>query len=326
MNTLFIMIIRILLVQKRQLILTLLSLSICLALVVITFAYTASELSCDKHHSNFERTYRIVNKTFNEVGIEDKFYDKLVSNFPQIDKVCRLFKAGVMLSFDKNVANIDNLVIVDSTFFKLFDYQILFGNKDHLLDAPNKIVISKSLAAILFGNENPVGKTIKINMLATAIVSGVFTDNTKSHITSDAIVSLYTQNLPYTGGNYFTDSGNWEIKKFSFYITLKEKTDKSIVTSQIKSQYITPWESEKPNLELQPLSNIYWNNEIKDYSNHANISLILLLLSITITVIIIAGINYINFSFSNFQYESKLVGIFKVNGAKSNGIAKYIYY
>ncbi|MFN8258400.1 MAG: FtsX-like permease family protein [Bacteroidales bacterium] len=326
MHTLIRMIIRVLFAQKRQLIVTLVSLSLSLAIFVLISAYIASEFSCDKHNKNFNQTYRIVNKTFNEVGIEDKFYDKLVSNFPQIDKVCRFYKAYSMLSFEKNVANIDNLVTVDSSFFKIFDYQILIGNKEHMLDAPDKIVISKPLAARLFGNENPLGKTVKINMESSAIVSGVFVENNKSHFNADAIVSLYTKNLPYTGGNYFTDKESWEIKKFSFYITLKEKTDKSVVTSQMKAQYVTPWESEKPNLIMQPLSDIYWNKEIKDYSNHANISLIFLLISIAVTLIIIAGINYTNLSFSNFQYESKLVGVFKINGAKPIGIVKYYGY
>ena len=63
----------------------------------------------------------------------------------------------------------------------------------HLLDAANKIVLSKSLSEKLFGSENPLGKPVKLNMVTTAYVSGVFDDiKEKSHFQSDAIVSLYT--------------------------------------------------------------------------------------------------------------------------------------
>ncbi len=318
--------IRTLLKQKRQLILSLLSLSLSLAIVVLTSGYIASELSCDKHHANFERTYRLVNTTFNEVGLEDKLYDKLINNLPQVDKACRFFKAHSMLSIDEKVINIDNLVIVDSTFFEIFDYQIISGNVEHLLDAPNKIVLSQSLANKLFGNENPIGQEIKINMTATAVVSGMFIENNKSHFSSDAVISLFTQNLPWTGGNYFNDTESWVIKKFSFYITLKERTDTSIFNSQVNAQYVTPWEPEKPNLVLQPLSDIYWNKEIKDYSGHANTPLFFLIISVAVILILIAGINYVNISLSSLQSELKIVGIFKVHGAKNSGIAKYYSY
>ena len=320
------LIIRVLAKQKRLFAYLLISLSISIALIILTSGYLASEYSCDKYLGNYNKTYRIVNNSNNmdnSVAIDSKFYNDLISNFPSIDKVSRFYKASCMLSTDERNIGIKNLVIVDSNFFEIFDYQILKGNEKQLLNTPNKIVLSQSFAHKLFDNDNPVGKIIQINKEELATVTGVFADITKkTHFNTDAVVSLYTKNLPSTGGTYWNNKGKWKIQNFSYYLTVNEFTDISSLEDKINTSYEAPWIGET-NLKLQPLSDIYWNNEIKDYSDHANLQLIFLLISVTFLIAIIASINYINLSLSNLKAESKIVGVFKVLGAIRKNMFRY---
>ncbi|HYQ58188.1 MAG TPA: FtsX-like permease family protein [Draconibacterium sp.] len=322
MKNLLKLVVRILLRQKRFLIFSVVSLSVCLALVVLSSAYYAYEISSDKYQSNYSRIYRLVNTPKNQVRLDDQYYNTLLSTVTGIDKACRLNVFGSMLTSEDIVQKIDNLVIADSTFFDLFDYTILSGSKQHLLNAPNKIVLSKSLSEKLFGKEDPLGKPVKINMVTTAYVSGVVADiEQKSHFKSDAIISLYTENLPWSGGNFANQNGRWEVKLFSYYLLLNKKADTTSVAAQIKSTYNFPWYSFTPYIEMQPLSDIFSNNTYRDAGvSHINKPLLWLLLSITLIVIIIAGINYINLSLSNLNTESKTVSILKVNGAHRNNM------
>jgi len=311
--------------QKRLLIFSVVSLSLCLSLVVLTSAYYAYEISCDKYQSNYNRIYRLVNTPKKQVRLDDQYYNTLLTSVSGIDKVCRVNIFGSMLTSGDVVVKINNLVIADSSYFDLFDYDILMGSRQHFLNAPNKIVLSKSLSEKLFGHENPLGKPVKINMVTTAYVSGVVDDiKEKSHFNSDAIVSLYTNDLPWSGGNFGNQNGNWKVKLFSYYIKLNEKTDTASVGTQIRKTYNFPWYSFTPNIALQSLSDIFINNEFRDDGiNHLNQPLLWLLFSITLIVIFIAGINYINLSLSNLNAESKMVSILKVNGAHRKNMFQY---
>ncbi len=326
MRSLLQLVIRALVRQKRFLIFAIVSLALCLSLVVLTSAYYAWEISCDKYQSKYERIYRLVNTPKKQVRLDDRYYNTLVTSVSGIDKACRINIFGSMLTSDDGmVQNISSLVIADSTYFDLFDYNILMGVKQHLLDAPNKIVLSKSLAGKLFGHEDPLGKPVKIDMVTTAYVSGVVDDiKAKSHFNSDAIVSLYTDNLPWSGGNFGNQNGRWKVKLFSYYLLLNEKADAASIRNQIRTTYNFPWYSFIPNIVMQPLSDIFTNSDFRDERiNHLNQPLIWLLFAITLIVIIIAGINYINLSLSNLTAESKMVGILKVNGAHRNNMFRY---
>ncbi|MFB6341686.1 ABC transporter permease [Saccharicrinis sp. FJH62] len=326
MSNLIKLVIRSLLRQKRFMVFSVVSLSLCLALVILTSAYYAYEKSSDKYQTNYDRIYRLVNTPKKQVRLDDQYYNTLNTTVSGVDKACRVNIFGSMLSTEDGVVQrIRHLVIADSTFFDLFDYNIMTGSMQHLIDAPNKIVLSESLAEKLFGEENPMGKPVRLNMVTTAYVSGVFEDiKAKSHFKSDAIVSLYTDKLPWSGGNFGNQNGSWKVKLFSYYVLLNKNADPSSVTAQIKSTYRFPWYSFTPNIEMQPLADIFSNTDFRDeHFNHFNHPLFSLLLSITLIVILIAGINYVNLSLSNLNAESKMVSILKVNGAHRKNMFRY---
>ncbi|WP_321370099.1 FtsX-like permease family protein [uncultured Draconibacterium sp.] len=324
MKNLLKLVVRVLLRQKRFLIFSVVSLSVCLALVILSSAYYAYEISSDKYQSNYNHIYRLVNTPKNQVRLDEQYYNTLNTSVSGVDKSCRVNIYGSMLTAEDIVQKIDNLVVADSTFFDLFDYTILSGSEQHLLNAPNKIVLTKSLSEKLFGKEDPLGKPVHINMRTTAYVSGVVADiKQKSHFKSDAIVSLYTENLPWSGGNFWNQNGKFKVKLFSYYLLLNKKADPASVDAQIKSTYNFPWYSFTPNIEMQPISDIFFNNTYRDAGvSHINKPLLWLLLSITLIVIVVAGINYINLSLSKLNVESKTVSILKVNGAHRNNMFK----
>jgi|WetSurMetagenome_2_1015567.scaffolds.fasta_scaffold00002_125 putative ABC transport system permease protein len=317
--------IRTLLRHNRFLIFSIVSLTICLSLIVLTSAYYAYEMSCDKYQGKYDRIYRLVNTSGNHVRLDEKYYNTLLTGVSGIEKVCRINIFGSMLTSGEALVNIKNLVIADSSIFGLFEYNILIGSGKHLLDAPDKIVLSKSLAEKLFGSEDPLGKAVRVNMVKTVYVSGVFDDiKEKSHFKSDAIVSLYTDNLPWAGGNFGNQRGTWKVRIFSYYILINERANPENVTDQIKRTYDFPWYSSPPNIEIQPLSDIFTNSSYKDERiSHLNKPLAGLLLAISLIVMIIAGINYINLNLSNMKAESRMVSILKVHGANRNDIFRH---
>jgi putative ABC transport system permease protein len=53
-----------------------------------------------------------------------------------------------------------SVLYVDSTFMQLFDFQLLQGDRNKMLENINTIVLTRESAKKIFGNENPIGKSI----------------------------------------------------------------------------------------------------------------------------------------------------------------------
>ncbi len=99
---------------------------------------------------------------------------------------------------------------MDNTFFDVFDFKLTEGNPKTALFAPFSIVLTKDSAEKLFGNESPIGKSIKLNdiglntmgiellensketMLGDFTVTGVVENTLPSHIQFEFLVSLST--------------------------------------------------------------------------------------------------------------------------------------
>jgi len=104
--------------------------------------------------------------------------------------------------------------IVDSTFFQMFSFKLEEGDVRTVLTNSNSVVISRSLALKIFGQETPVGKTLKLNDHPGLIVTGVFSDVPKtSHIQFDFL-------LPFSSAPDFMKM--WDRKSVQTYVLLNK--------------------------------------------------------------------------------------------------------
>jgi len=59
-------------------------------------------------------------------------------------------------------------------FLDVFEFPMLVGDRSTVLDDPSSIVISEELAKVLFKDEDPVGKFLKVDDTSTLQVTGIF--------------------------------------------------------------------------------------------------------------------------------------------------------
>ena len=99
----------------------------------------------------------------------------LQQDHPEIEAVVRTGDVHQML-YTNNERFRAAGVASDAAFFDLFDFKVLAGNTAKALSSPNNIVLTASLAQNLFGTENPIGKTVHIDSLASMQVQAVIAD------------------------------------------------------------------------------------------------------------------------------------------------------
>src|SRR3984893_10906891 len=218
-----------------------------LATCLLIMLYILDESSYDKHHKNVERIYRIASLAGKEsdtwAAQPAPLAWALKSDLAEIEQVTRLLKFPnmdkVLLKYEHNNENKSffesNGYYVDSTFFQLFTYDFKYGDASSALNQPNSLVISESIANKLFGNEDPVGKPIKIGLPFgefNYIVQGVFKNtNSKSHIPANLFLSMRNSDI----GGWVEKQDNWATTNiFHTYVKLKQGVNAIVFEQKLK--------------------------------------------------------------------------------------------
>ena len=203
-------------------------LSIGIAAVIMIYSYVRFELSFDKHFINHERIHRI-SLSFPDGELEREIatnypvvHRNFPDQFPEIENSTRLFDS--QFSGKKNYVRIEKEVFTnqkifygDSTFFEVFQFDLLSGNPRTALAGAGKVVITRDIALRYFGTIDCLGKMLNINDTEEFMVSGVM-DNIplNTHFYFDALVAM--ENHP------FEKQAEWNGLVFATYFLLKEET------------------------------------------------------------------------------------------------------
>jgi putative ABC transport system permease protein len=299
-------------------------LAISLALVVILSIYSFSELSTDHFLAKENRVYVYEqNHGINTPGILKDLIDQ---NIPEVESTIRITGAfqAPSFQFDNNEPTSSKLIFTDSDFFKIFNYDAIFGDLASALNNPLSVVITKSMAEKMFGKEHPIGKNIKINDDYMLTVTAVIEDSrSNSWLSFDAICSNNTKKIVQPNGEEFT---SWINDNFQTCLLLKNGADPISTTKKIKALF--PKDDSKSELvcNLVPFKELYFSkySSPEYYLFYGDKRKVMLLLLVASLVLVIALVNFINISTSQWLERVKQFGIMKIIGAKPSYIFRNV--
>ena len=325
--------------QKVYSFINLTGLAMGIACAILIFIYINDELSYDKFHSKSHRTYRVLEK-FESEGVGEHSASLPFPTGPalkldfgrQVEHAVRFFNfqspslALANKAADKGF-NEPNIFFADSTFFDVFDFEMISGDKATALDEPNTILITRSMAKKYFENEDPMGQILEFQGNQNLVVKGVLEDTpTNAHFQFDFIVSFSSLKQSF-GGGY---PGSWYWNPCWTYIVLEENTQPSELLAMFPEfvlKYFPDFVKEDITLELQPLEDIHLTSKL-DYEITANsdMSNIYIFGMVAVFVLLIAAINFINLSTARANKRAKEVGVRKSLGSmKSQLVNQFIF-
>ena len=301
-------------------------LAIGMAACSIIMLFVLNEKSFDNFQTN--NIYRL-NEVQKYEGVSQKVAlsmfpmgPTMQKEFPEIKNFTRINWAEKlqMVNGDKRIF-LPITYIVDSTFLQLFNFKLLEGNKETVLQNPNSIVLTQSSAEKLFGNENPIGKTIinygddTTNFIVTGVLENV---PQNSQLQFDALYSfstIYSKNpdmMNSWGGNWLDTY--FELAPNTNVVALENKFPAYLKKYMAKND---GWKSLE--LFLLPFKQVHAHaaDIVLDYLNYQkfNGKYTNTFFATALVVLLIACINFMNLSTASSEKRAKEVGVRKVIGA-----------
>lgn len=298
---------------------------------LLAFVFVLDELSFDAFHSKKDRLYRL-NKisfepdgsTFLNAETSGLMGPTMVTEYGEVEKVVRYqpwYNQVVLTNNDRQVELVEmESVFVDSTFFDVLDFSLVRGNSKTVLMRPLTMVITEEVAQGLFGNEDPIGKTVTgINGLEFEITGIAKSAPRNSHIQYKSLIS-WTTTVPQLGPLNFEWMNNWIAQALTTYVLLKPGADANALQSKFKKfmEDHIPTRTSNYQLYLQPFSDVYLSASDIKYHRMAktgNKQYVYVFSVIAAFILIIACVNYVNINTSKSIRRAREVGTRKSLGA-----------
>ena len=304
-----------------------------LAISCVLFAYLfiSDELQMDRKVAGSDNIFRLYKHYLNEPEGIDEFSAEtsglmgptLLDEYPEVTSSLRInpwYDNTILTTEDGNSFDAGNLYFTDSTFADFFAFEWIYGDPSTALVQPASIVLSETLASTIFGDIDPVGKTL-IGMHEQPFqVTGVIEDAPRdSHLSYDLLVSWSTT-VPGVGPFGYSFMNNWLAQTLFTYLILEEGTDAGhlMKKSEDMMQRHFPERADQYFLQLQPLSEVYL---FSDHITHirsqkkGSIRFVYILAISALMILVIATVNYINITLSQASKSGLEVGVRKVLGS-----------
>ena len=306
-------------------------LAIGMACFLLIALYMQNELSYDRYHEEAEHIYRVIhdrNAEDSETWVwgNAPIGPALKSDFPDIvEKVQFSGRSDILLSYEDNAIQESECFYVDATVFEVFSWPLIYGDSKTALETPYSIVLTETTAKKYFGNENPVGKTLKgIGGRAADgayTVTGVMRDvPSNSHFSFDILMSM---------GSFYQSRPEifewWGYVDFYTYLLVSDNFDPVSFqrkTSAFLDKYLDNHDGENYyNFYLESLHDSYLHSEaVRQPGVTGSLSNLYIFGCIGLFLLAIACINFMNLSTARSLERSKEVGVRKVIGASRGGL------
>ncbi|HEY9049687.1 MAG TPA: ABC transporter permease [Ohtaekwangia sp.] len=308
--------------------LNVLGLSIGLAASLLIFQYVKDELSYDAFHEKGKDIYRVQYDAYRDKSLMfqsatafNKVGPSLKAEYPEVENYCRLYLryGGGVIRYNDISIKEDNIFNADQSFFEMFSYPLVAGDRATALKEPNTAVVEEATARKYFGNENPIGKRIRFGNNEEYEITGVLHSPVNSHLSFSFLFSYSTYPKLYPSMTKDDWENAWGWYDFYNYIQLKPGTDPKTLEAKLPAfikKYGREGDGDRMKFSLQHLPAIHlYSDLIQEAKPNGNGRSVYFLLIIALFILVIAWVNYINLATARAIERAREVGVRKSIGA-----------
>ena len=232
-------------------------------------------------------------------------------NFPEVETAVRMTERDRIVSYQDKLFTEKGFMFADSSFFDAFSFTLLKGDARSALSGPKKIILTQSTARRYFGEEEPLGKLLRVGTdSVTYQVTGLMADiPSNSQFKFDFLASfssLYAnQEETYWDANYGT------------FLLLRGPGSLATLQPKVTAFMKKEMEGKGASVDflLEPFQRIHLYSEYVGFEPGTSIVYIYILAGVALLILVIACSTYINLSTARSVERAREVGVRKVIGA-----------
>jgi putative ABC transport system permease protein len=329
-----------LLKQRGRTLINIFGLSFSIAIVIIIYLYVSGELSYNNFHKNADRIYRIytsVRTADSELNFSQyqpaALADAIQQSVPGVEATCRLKTTPVFIGLEEELFQ-EHVGFVDSTFFQMFTYEFLAGDRVTPLHQRKSVVLTESVARKIFKDSldqlnDVIGRTIifperpPFNLYT---VTAVIADPPKNSSFRWTVLIPYANAGPYPrsndfGGDTYTyvmlDEANNLKRLEEASPALVEQIHGEGIRQAIELGFIKE-DDHDFSFHYMPFRDFYLNSDFMwgSYETRGNKKSLYILSSIAILILLIACFNYVMISIGTALNRIRDFGMMNVVGAR----------
>ncbi|WP_430812675.1 MULTISPECIES: ABC transporter permease [unclassified Carboxylicivirga] len=293
------------------------SLSLGLAVALLTGLWCINEFSFDTFHHQPENTYRIIRKGFinNEsisIGaVGGRMGLEIIDKTTSIGEITRIYSTSDILTVGQHCEQVNNVYAADSNYYRILNFPLKTGDFASFAQKPNAIIISEAWALKYFPNISPIGEILSYK--GEREVVGVMKNMpVNSSLNIEAIVRI-------DGIDYLRDNQWGGNDKFITFLTLQKGANTAELEKLMTKhacEMFEPYKAFELTFHLQPILDMHLGDRFRfDFVLSRSKNQVLSFGLMAILVLIIACINFVNLFISSSILSAKAVGIKKTHGA-----------
>ena len=265
-------------------------LAIGMACCLLISIWVLDELNHDRFHENADCIYRVEENQHYSQGV----YHVTVTPYPIApalkdeiagikDATRYVWAGGGMYRYEENSFFEYNVRAVDPSFFRIFTFPLVKGDREKALDSPYSLVMSEEMAEKYFGRSDPLGKVVTVNNQHEFTVTGVMKNIPhNSYLQFDvAIPYAYLEKIGVT-------SDQWDSNSIFTFVQLEKNVTETQVNERIKDFIRTRVEESRTDLVLFPFTRIHLHGYFGYERNPGAIQYVYIFSVIALFVLLIA--------------------------------------
>ena len=327
---------RYLLRNKGYTSINILGLAIGITCCILIMMFVRSEFSYDEFHSKSDRIYRawvkehyVDQDDIIDINTPLPLAGALQGSFGEIESTCRVFNLNSLVKTGEQSFS-EDIRMVDSTFFGIFDFALVKGDRNNPFPTSNSIILTEKTAKKYFGKENAIGKNIELQLSNEKVlfsVSGIVRSAPEeSSIKFNALI-------PFSNAKFLFSPRAmkaWFSVNPETYVLLKENADAGKLAkkfpSMVKQNLGEDYKEGGYIVSLQPITKIHLDTSLPaGIEPISNPKYSYILLTIGILILLVACINFITLSVGRSATRAMEVGVRKVLGAERQQLIRQFW-
>ncbi len=288
----------------------------------LLFLYVKNEFNKNLFFKNHERVVRIESNWSSRLSLKQT--GLLKSNLPEIEKITfyeASWSGQDLVNYNQTNYNISNVIYADSLFFDVFQFKSYYGNLKTALNAPYSMVLTKWQANQIFGNINPVGKTVSLKTTEFGIypytVTAVIDDLPNNCSFKFNMVLSYSGLLNINW--YKNNAEHWGTCNTTVFALLSQNANTSLMAEKAKSAVLSQapqWVHDIVPFKFNYLDKLHFGTASSDgVFINGKLFTVRILGAIGFLILLVAGVNFVNLTRAQVETNNKQWVIRRTIGA-----------